>query len=220
MIGVRRLVVVAVVRRRIQDVELLARLDRLRRGDVDRTNIPTHAATVSSSRAQRRCRIDTRKGSSHCPSGIDAAPRGVASRPMADEHPFAMLAATWRGTGHGEYPTIASFEYTEEFVITPVPGRPVAHWRSATRDAATGEPRHAESGFLRTTPNGIELVVAHTFGIVEAAAGRSTGTCSRSGRPACWALRRQSRSTRSSVATSSTATRCDTRSRCQPSAWG
>jgi hypothetical protein len=94
---------------------------------------------------------------------------------MAEDHPFAVLAATWRGTGQGEYPTIASFEYTEEFVITPVPGRPVAHWRSATRDAATGEPRHAESGFIRNTPNGIELVVAHTFGIVEAAAGSFDG---------------------------------------------
>jgi hypothetical protein len=94
---------------------------------------------------------------------------------MAEDHPFAKLAATWRGTGQGEYPTIASFEYAEEFVITPVPGRPVAHWRSATRDAATGEPRHAESGFIRITPNGIELVVAHTFGIVEAAAGSFDG---------------------------------------------
>ena len=128
---------------------------------------------------------------------------------MADEHPFATLAATWRGTGQGEYPTIASFEYTEEFVITPVPRRPVAHWRSATRDAAAGEPRHAESGFLRATPNGIELVVAHTFGIVEATAGmfdedvltlRSTGLLGTAS---------ASRSTKSSVATSSTAARCE-----------
>ena len=94
---------------------------------------------------------------------------------MTQNHPFAVLAATWRGTGRGQYPTIADFEYTEEFAITPVPGRPVAHWRSATRDATTGEPRHAESGFLRATPNGIELVVAHTFGIVEATAGSLEG---------------------------------------------
>jgi hypothetical protein len=94
---------------------------------------------------------------------------------MAEEHPFAALAATWRGAGRGEYPTITSFEYTEEFTIAPVPGRPVAHWRSATRDAASGEPRHAESGFLRSTANGIELVVAHTFGIVEATAGSFDG---------------------------------------------
>jgi hypothetical protein len=94
---------------------------------------------------------------------------------MTQDHPFAALAATWRGIGRGEYPTIADFEYTEEFAITPVPGRPVAHWRSATRDATTGEPRHAESGFIRAMPNGIELVVAHTFGIVEATAGSLEG---------------------------------------------
>jgi hypothetical protein len=56
-----------------------------------------------------------------------------------------------------------------------VPDRPLAHWRSATRDAATGEPRHAESGFLRATPGGVELVVAHGFGIVETAAGSFDG---------------------------------------------
>jgi hypothetical protein len=94
---------------------------------------------------------------------------------MADDHPFAALAATWRGSGRGEYPTIVGFEYTEELVITPVPGRPVAHWRSATRDAGTGEPRHAESGFLRATNQGVEFVVAHSFGIVEAAAGSFDG---------------------------------------------
>ena len=95
---------------------------------------------------------------------------------MLDGHPFADLAATWRGSGDGEYPTIADFAYTEELVITPVPGRPLAHWRSTTRDVATGEPRHAESGFLRaTTAPNVELVVAHGFGIVEAAAGSFDG---------------------------------------------
>ncbi|MDQ3166315.1 MAG: FABP family protein [Actinomycetota bacterium] len=95
---------------------------------------------------------------------------------MPDGHPFADLAATWRGAGEGEYPTIADFAYTEELVITPVHDRPLAHWRSTTRDVETGEPRHAESGFLRatTTPK-LELVVAHGFGIVEAAAGSFDG---------------------------------------------
>ena len=95
---------------------------------------------------------------------------------MSEDHPFAALAATWRGTGRGEYPTIVDFAYTEELVITPVAGRPMAHWRSATRDAATGEPRHAESGFLRATDEGVELVVAHGFGIVETTIGSFDGT--------------------------------------------
>ncbi len=94
---------------------------------------------------------------------------------MTDEHPLAALAATWRGTGAGEYPTIAPFSYDEDLVVAPVPGRPLAHWRSTTRDAVTGEPRHAESGFLRVTGAGIELVVAHGFGIVEASIGTFDG---------------------------------------------
>jgi THAP4-like, heme-binding beta-barrel domain len=92
---------------------------------------------------------------------------------MADpsEHPFAALAGTWRGSGAGEYPTIADFAYAEELVIVPVTDRPLAHWRSTTRDAANGEPRHAESGFLRAVTGGVELVLAHGFGLVETAAG-------------------------------------------------
>lgn len=94
---------------------------------------------------------------------------------MGDEHPFSSLAGTWRGAGRGEYPTIAGFVYNEEITIAPVPDRPIAFWRSATRDAVTGEPRHGESGYLRATPDGIELVIAHTFGVVEAAAGTFEG---------------------------------------------
>ena len=94
---------------------------------------------------------------------------------MSDVHPLTALAGTWRGGGEGSYPTISPFAYTEELVISPVPGRPLAHWRSTTRDAASGEPRHAESGFLRSTAGGVELVAAHGFGIVEAAAGSFDG---------------------------------------------
>jgi hypothetical protein len=94
---------------------------------------------------------------------------------MPDDHPLGALDGTWRGEGEGSYPTISPFAYREELVIAPVPGRPLAHWRSTTREAVTGEPRHAESGFLRATPDGLELVVAHGFGIVEAAAGSFDG---------------------------------------------
>jgi hypothetical protein len=90
--------------------------------------------------------------------------------PQAD-HPFDLVAGTWRGEGEGSYPTIADFAYNEELVIAPVPGKPLARWASTTRDASTGEPRHAESGFLRSTPAGIEFVVAHGFGVVEVATG-------------------------------------------------
>jgi hypothetical protein len=95
---------------------------------------------------------------------------------MADDHPFGALAGTWSGEGAGSYPTIQPFGYREELVIEAVPGRPVAHWRSRTRDAATGEPRHAESGFVRSVgEGGVEFVVAHSFGIVEVGTGTFTG---------------------------------------------
>ena len=90
---------------------------------------------------------------------------------MTENHPFAVLAGTWKGEGEGSYPTIANFAYLEEFTVEPVAGRPLAHWRSRTKDRSSGEPRHAESGFLRMTAGGVELVVAHGFGVVETATG-------------------------------------------------
>lgn len=94
---------------------------------------------------------------------------------MAAPHPFEALAGVWRGAGAGEYPTIEDFTYTEELTVLPVPDRPLAHWRSTTRDGRTGEPRHAESGFLRMTDAGVELVVAHGFGVVEVGTGSWDG---------------------------------------------
>jgi hypothetical protein len=86
------------------------------------------------------------------------------------------LTGTWTGGGEGSYPTISPFSYLEELVVEPVPGRPVLHWRSRTRDAPTGEPRHAESGFLRPQADGVELVVAHSFGVVETTLGTFDGS--------------------------------------------
>lgn len=90
---------------------------------------------------------------------------------MEDAHPFAMLAGTWRGQGDGFYPTVADFSYEEELVIWPEPGRPFARWTTTTRDSTTGEGRHCEAGFLRATPDGLELVLAHRSGVVEIATG-------------------------------------------------
>src|SRR3546814_13776043 len=104
---------------------------------------------------------------------------------MAEPHAFDWLAGVWSGTGEGSYPTIETFTYTEELTIEPVPGRPVAHWRSRTRDAASGEPRHAESGFLRSTPEGVEPVVAPSFGIVDTATGTAPDGILALGRAAC-----------------------------------
>jgi len=87
---------------------------------------------------------------------------------------LAAFLGTWRGRGEGEYPTIEPFSYTEELVVAAVPGRPVLTWTSRTRDPE-GNPRHAEAGFVRAVDDGVELVLAHGFGVVEVAIGTVDG---------------------------------------------
>ena len=93
---------------------------------------------------------------------------------MTSVDDVAAWIGTWRGEGEGSYPTIDPFHYAEELTLTRVPGRPVVAWSSRARDAA-GQPRHAESGFLRIVDDGVELVLAHNFGTVEVAVGRLGG---------------------------------------------
>lgn len=96
--------------------------------------------------------------------------------------PLAGWVGTWRGDGHGDYPTIAAFDYVEEVVFRPT-GKPVLSYRQRTR-GADGRPLHAESGWLRLVggrsgpPNDrisegrvVEWVIAQPTGLVEAAAG-------------------------------------------------
>ena len=85
--------------------------------------------------------------------------------------PVAWLLGTWRGNGHGDYPTIDSFQFGQELIFTH-DGRPFFHYMSRAwivddkgekvRDAAI------ETGFLRPKADGaIELLLAHNTGFVE-----------------------------------------------------
>ena len=66
--------------------------------------------------------------------------------------PVAWLLGTWRGSGHGDYPTIEAFEFGQELIFTH-DGRPFFHYMSRAWIAdANGEKiRDAaiETGFLR-----------------------------------------------------------------------
>ncbi|GAB3706761.1 heme-binding beta-barrel domain-containing protein [Mariniluteicoccus flavus] len=88
----------------------------------------------------------------------------------ADVAPLAGLLGTWRGSGHGHYPTIAAFDYEETATFAST-GKPwIAYSHRTTID---GEPRHAESGYVRTVgDHRLELVVALPTGHVEFGIGR------------------------------------------------
>ncbi|MEO8695059.1 MAG: FABP family protein [Acidimicrobiales bacterium] len=81
--------------------------------------------------------------------------------------PLRPLLGTWRGTGHGEYPTIESFDYTEEITFSHA-GKPFVAYVQRTSLASTGMPSHAESGYLRAVgDDAYEFVITMPSGIVE-----------------------------------------------------
>lgn len=84
-----------------------------------------------------------------------------------DVHHLAFLLGHWIGGGTGHYPTIDDFAYNEQVWFEHV-GKPFISYRQATKDADTGLPLHAESGYLRPVgKTGLEFVVAQPSGIVE-----------------------------------------------------
>lgn len=82
------------------------------------------------------------------------------------------LVGTWQGTGHGVYPTIEPFDYTETITFS-APPKPFIEYQQTTKHAVTGLALHMESGFLRLIDGGpgIEFVVAQPTGHAELAEG-------------------------------------------------
>ena len=85
--------------------------------------------------------------------------------------PVAWLLGTWRGNGHGDYPTIDSFQFGQELIFTH-DGRPFFHYmaRAWIVDEAGEFVRDAamETGFLRCPEDGaLEFLLAHNTGFVE-----------------------------------------------------
>ncbi len=89
--------------------------------------------------------------------------------------PLASLIGTWRGTGSGTYPSIEDFEYAEEARFWHY-GRPMLAYSQRTWSPASGMPMHSEMGYWRpVAEGGVEVVLAHAFGIVEIQDGRIEG---------------------------------------------
>eukprot|EP00048_Salpingoeca_helianthica_P003689 m.69688 g.69688 ORF g.69688 m.69688 type:complete len:273 (+) comp12843_c0_seq5:909-1727(+) len=84
--------------------------------------------------------------------------------------PVASLLGTWQGKGAGKYPTIEPFEYEEELTFTHV-GKPFFEMKQRTWHPVSKLPMHTETGYLRMTPRGPELVVSDPTGLAEVYSG-------------------------------------------------
>jgi THAP domain-containing protein 4 len=89
--------------------------------------------------------------------------------------PISFLIGTWRGSGTGHYPTIDKFDYEEETRFWHS-GRPFLFYMQRTWTPRSGDAMHTEMGYWRPKKdNNIEVVLAHSFGIVEVGGGEIDG---------------------------------------------
>ena len=96
-----------------------------------------------------------------------------------DLNPLAWLVGTWRGKGHGEYPTIQPFEYAQEVVFNH-DGRNFLNYFSRSwiidDQGEIVRPGASEAGFWRVKPNNVlEVVISHNTGISEGWVGQFDG---------------------------------------------
>jgi nitrobindin-like protein len=85
--------------------------------------------------------------------------------------PVGFLLGTWRGEGEGQYPSIKPFRYREEVRFTHN-GKPFLIYSQRTEAIDTGQPMHAEAGYLRLVGDGrVEFVIAQPIGYAEISLG-------------------------------------------------
>src|SRR2546426_10747538 len=89
--------------------------------------------------------------------------------------PVSFLLGTWRGEGEGQYPSIKPFRYREEIRFSHN-GKPFLIYTQRTESIDTGQPMHAEAGYMRLVGEGrVEFVIAQPDGSAEVSRGRGDG---------------------------------------------
>jgi hypothetical protein len=93
--------------------------------------------------------------------------------------PLAFLLGRWEGRGHGDYPTIESFEFGHEVVFSHN-GKPFLYYTSRSwlvdSEGTAVRPLAMETGFWRPQPDGgLEVVLAHPTGVAEVWYGKIEG---------------------------------------------
>ena len=73
---------------------------------------------------------------------------------MAVEPLLAQLIGTWRGSGTGEFPSMATFPYDEEIRFMDIGSRDLVYLQRGW-DPESGEVLHAEAGMWRATQDGV-----------------------------------------------------------------
>lgn len=107
-----------------------------------------------------------------------AAPAPAAAAATAGGPPLHVnvahvgaLIGTWKGTGRGFYPTIASFEYKEEVTFAHA-GKPWLSYSQRTWRVTDGAPLHAETGYWRFPgDNKVEMLITQPSGVSEVSEG-------------------------------------------------
>ena len=90
---------------------------------------------------------------------------------------FDALEGTWTGEGHGEYPTVTSFDYRETLTFTYRDEKSLAY-EQRTQKQIDGQTEwltsHWENGFIRVLGSGeLEFVNAQSGGRLEVLVGKA-----------------------------------------------
>ncbi|XP_056420683.1 peroxynitrite isomerase THAP4 isoform X2 [Hyla sarda] len=92
--------------------------------------------------------------------------------------PLAWMLGTWVSDppGEGEFPSIPSFRYKEEAVISHA-GQPMLNFMFCASNPETGKPMHRECGFIRMKPGTkqVAFICAQNTGVVEVEEGEVQG---------------------------------------------